>query len=346
MMWVKGELLTDIDAPGVDPTGQLERAAQPVPFDRRAWFRRVWRHDGNIPLICRAASEGALCWLFLKRNGSTAVFSLSNLHSFAFRPVFSGDPNPQRRRAMLIAIAKRLRTARPRIASLVLSPVPTGDGSASLVQNALRAAGWIVMAREISAGWSAQVDGRSFEAYWAARPGHLRASFRDDLAKVSFDTEVFTRLDADAWQAFEDVCRSGSAPHAGPSGFLKEMAADEGGAGCLRLGLCRVDDAVVAGQLWTVETGVARCHLTASRDDVVGGSAGTVLTAAMVQHLIEEDRVDTIDFGIGHEGGTADWADEMASLSLIEAFNPSTPAGLTGAFKAWLSRLVRGQTGG
>lgn len=344
MMWVKGELLTDIDAPGVDPTGQLERAAQSVPFDRRAWFRSVWRHDGSVPLVCRAASEGALCWLFLKRDGTGAVSSLSNAYSLAFRPVFSGNPDPERQRAMLVAIAKRLRMARPRIASLTLSPVPDSDGSASLLQNALKSAGWASVIRETSASGSAAVAGQSFEAYWAARPGHLRSRFRDEVAKASFDTQVFTRLDADAWQALEETCRGGSTPGAGTSGFLEEVAATESEAGCLRLGLCRIDEAVVAGQLWTVENGIARCHLTACREGASGRSPGTILTAAMLHHLIDEDKVDTIDFGAGDEGDKADWVDGSAPLFRVEAYNPAMLAGLWGATKARLSGLVGRQT--
>lgn len=337
MMWVKGELLTDIDAPGVDPTGQLERAAQPVPFDRRAWFRGVWRHDGNVPLICRAASEGALCWLFLKREGPSAASSLSNAFSPAFKPVFSGNPDAERQRAMLVAIARRLRMARPRIASLTFSPVPGSDGSVSLLQNALQAAGWIVVAHEISASWSANVAGQSFEAYWAARPGHLRSRFRDELTKASFDTQVFTRLDADAWQALEEACRGGSIPEAEWSGFLEEMAAAESEAGCLRLSLCRVEEAVVAAQLWTVENGVARRHLVAWGEDLAGRSPGTILTAATLHHLIDEDKVDTVDFGTGDGGDKADWTDESTPRFRVEAYNPATLAGLWGAARSRLA---------
>jgi hypothetical protein len=129
MVWVKGELLTDIDAPAVDPSGQLERAAQGSLFDRRDWFRRLWHHDGGIPLIARVTSEGSIAWLFLRREIDGHVTALANWYSFAFRPVFAGDPDEARKRAMLTAAAKRLRQARPTISAITLSPVPSCDGS-------------------------------------------------------------------------------------------------------------------------------------------------------------------------------------------------------------------------
>jgi hypothetical protein len=343
MMWVKGELLTDIDAPGFDPTGQLERAAQPVPFDRRAWFRRVWRHDGSVPLICRAASEGALCWLFLKRDGAGAVSSLSNAFSHIFRPVFSGNPDPERQRAMLVAIARRLRMARPRIASLTLWPVPETGGSANLLLGSLLAAGWKGFARETSAIWTANVAGLSFDAYWAARPAHLRNAFASEIPRASFETQIFTRIGTEAWDAFEDVVRTGTARPAVLPEFLRETAAAESEAGSARLGLCRVGDAVVAAQFWTVENGVARILASAWSENAAGLSPGTLLTAAMLSRLIDEDKAATIEFTMTEEGGTTDWADDRARVFRLEAYNPATLAGLWGTMRARLAGPFRHQ---
>ena len=345
MMWVKGELLTDIDAPGVDPTGQLERAAQPVPFDRRAWFRRVRRHDGSVPLACRAASEGALCWLFLKRDGAGAVSSLSNAFSHAFRPVFSGNPDPERQRAMLVAIARRLRMARPRIASLTLWPVPETGGSADLLQGSLAAAGWKGFAWERSVIWTANVAGHSFEAYWAARPAHVRAAFANEVAGANFETQVFSRIGTEAWEAFEGVARTGTSYPGGESEFLRETAAAESESGFARLGLCRVDGAVVAAQFWTVENGVARLLASARSDGAAGPSPRTILTAAMLSHFIDEDKVRTIEFKMEQEEGPADWADDRARLFCLEAYNPATLAGLWGAARAKIAELVRRRIG-
>ena len=55
MVWVKGELLSEIDAPGVDPTLQLARETQPCLFDRRDWFSLVTQTmPDHAPIIARA----------------------------------------------------------------------------------------------------------------------------------------------------------------------------------------------------------------------------------------------------------------------------------------------------
>ena len=344
MLWVKGELLTEIDAPGVDPTGQLDRSGQTSLFDRRDWFRRVWRHGGGMPLIARAASEGALGWLFLNREKAGRATSLANWYSFAFRPVFSGNPDPARQRAMMTAIAKRLRAAKPRIATITLSPVPEND--AELLLGAFRKGGWTTSAQQGSTSWTANVSGMSFDDYWSARPGQLRSTFKRKAGKAECETQILTAFDEAAWAEYEEVYAESWKPEEGAPAFLRELAIAESEAGCFRLGLCRIDGIAVAAQFWTVENGRALIHKLAHRETAKELSPGTILSAAMFRHAIDIDRVDTIDFGTGDDAYKADWMDSRAALWTIEAFNPATLAGLGGATKSRLSGLVRRQRDG
>ena len=346
MLWVKGELLTDIDAPGIDPTGQLKRRAQAHLFNRRDWFKRVWRFGGGSPLIARAASEGALAWLFLRRDNLNKAVALANWYSFAFRPIFAGNPDAVRKAAMIVAIAKRLRSARPSIATIELSPVPSGDGTSDLLENAFRRAGWIVSLRECSTSWTANVAGLSFEDYWAARPGQLRSTLKRKLGKAEFETQILTDFSEDAWASYEEVYAESWKPVEGLPEFLKDMAIAEAKAGCLRLGICRIDGATVAAQLWTVENGVAFIHKLAHRESATELSPGTVLSAALFRHVIDEDNVNMIDFGTGNDHYKADWMDGSTALLQLSAYNPVTASGLVGAAKARLSRLVRHRSGG
>ena len=345
MLWVKGELLTDIDAPGIDPTGQLVRAAQPHLFNRRDWFKRVWHYGGGSPLIARAASEGALAWLFLRRDSLRSASALANWYSFAFRPIFAGHPDTTRQAGMIVAVAKRFRTARPRIASIELSPVPTDDGTAEMLENAFRRAGWLVSVRECSTSWTANVAGMSFADYWAARPGQLRSTLKRKLGKAEFETQILADFSEDDWAIYEEIYAESWKPLEGLPEFLKDLAVAEAKAGCLRLGICRIEGVAVAAQLWTVENGVALIHKLAHRESATELSPGTVLSAAMFRHVIDKDNVDVIDFGTGNDPYKADWMDRSTPLMLITAHNPITATGLLGAAKAGLSRLVRRRTG-
>ncbi len=341
MVWVKGELLDALDAPGLDPTDHLTRLEQANLFDRLDWFKRVAAHlPDHAPVVARVASEGMLCWLFLARQGKSAT-GLSNWYSMAFRPVFSGDPDETRKLLMLTAIARRLATANPKIASLTIAPVPHEDGSAPLLAKAFAKGGWSVYAAQSSTSWTANVSGMSFDEYWAARPGQLRSTHKRKLAKADFKTEVHTEFSADAWAAYESIYENSWKPEEGSPAFLRDLAEREGLAGCLRLGMCHMDGVPVAAQFWTVENGRALIHKLAHLQSAHEASPGTILSAAMFRHVIDEDHVDVIDFGTGNDPYKADWMDGSAALIAVRAFNNRTVAGMAGAAKAGLSRLVR-----
>lgn len=338
MVWVKGELLSDLDAGGLDPTGQLDRAAQPSLFDRLDWFRLVLRHGGGTPLLARAASEGALAWLFLRRFGDKAK-SIANWYSFSFGPVFAGQPDESRKSAMLVAIARRLRSVRPRLSTLRLDPVR--DDDQDMLTAALRRAGWLVFAKQRSSSWTATTAGLSFAEYWAARPGEVRSTFKRKAAKVDHRVRICTAFEEDCWAAYKQVYEHSWKPEEGAPALLRELAEAEGAAGTLRLGILYIEERPVAAQFWTVERGRALIHKLAYRDDAREHSPGTLLSEAMFRHAIDVDKVETIDFGIGDDGYKAAWMDHRAPLWRIEAFNPRTATGLAGALRRRLSRLVR-----
>jgi hypothetical protein len=342
MAWVKGELLTSIDAASLDPTAQLSRDSQPSLFNRIDWLKRVLRHSrsGSTALIARAASEGKLAWLFLKYVGKGELKGLANWYTFAYRPVFAGNPDEARKLLMLKAIAKRIRKMRSAPNQISLSPVPRSDGSSDLLRRAFKQAGWLVFTNQASTSWIAHVAGLSFEDYWAARPSQLRNTYKRKNGKADFDVVIYDRFDETAWEEFEAVYGDSWKPEEGAPAFLRETAAFEGAAGCLRLGICRLEGVAVAAQYWTVEAGTAYIHKLAHRENTRELSPGTVLSTALFRHVIDQDKVDIIDFGTGNEAYKADWMDESAPLDSIEAYNRSRVAGLTGAAKAFISSLV------
>lgn len=343
MKWVKGELLTEIDAFGVDPTRQLNRDTQASIFNRRAWFARVWRHFPNkaiSPIIARATSEGAIAWLFLVHTSAGQARSLSNWYSFGFNAVYKGTPDDQHKRVMITALAKRLGTAKPRLNRVTLTPINRHDGSAACLEKAFTLAKWKAFPTQISTRWTVNVEGQSFDQYWEARPGQLRSTYRRKSNKAAFDVEIFDYFSASVWAEFEAVYHDSWKPEEGLPDFVRETAEYEAEAGCLRLGICRVDGIPIAAQYWTVENGVAYIHKLAHRQSAVSLSPGTILSHALFKRVIDVDRVSTIDFGTGNDAYKADWMDKSEPLDQIVFYNLRTLSGKYGAMmeaaKLWI----------
>jgi hypothetical protein len=341
--WVKGELLDELTAAAVDPRAMLTREAMPLPFNRIDWFALVAAHDSasTQPLVAHSWIEGQHCWLFLRNMGGGAGSALSNWYSLAVRPAFGGDPDEACKSVLVKALAKRLGKSNRVPAQLSIGPVPRADGSSDLLRTSFARGGWFAFRHQSSTSWTADVAGKSFDTYWAARPGQLRSTVQRKSKKSDITIEILTQFDVDAWAAYEDVYANSWKPEEGNPAFLRKMAIIEGQAGTLRIGLARLDGAVVAAQYWTVDAGVAYIHKLAHREDMRELSPGSILSVALFRHVIDIDRVSSIDFGTGNDAYKADWMDRSDPLDTIRLFKKNSLAGLIGAARAWISALVR-----
>jgi CelD/BcsL family acetyltransferase involved in cellulose biosynthesis len=338
-MWVKGELFDDFDAAEQSARGELDRASQPNLFDRLAWFKMLWKHcpPGRAPLIARARAEQTDLWLFLARTEEGQAIALANWYTLSFRPIFSGDAPDSTKKALLVAIARRLASG---LATLTLSPVPNGDGTADLIASAFRKAGWIVTLTAKTGNWTADVSDKTFESFWAGRPGQVRSTLDRKSKKFAITTKIHTKYTDAAWEDYEEVYAGSWKGDEGSPEFIRDMIRTEGKAGTLRLGIASFEGRAIAAQLWTVENGTAIIHKLAYREDAKEMSPGTILSAAMFRNAIDSDHVNLIDYGTGDDGYKADWMDGRNALFTISMHNPRRLTGLIGAAKAGLSSLL------
>jgi Acetyltransferase (GNAT) domain len=335
-LWVKGEIFRNLHDVTASARGELDRAAQPSLFNRLEWFRRTLdlAPQPDEPLIVRARADGSDCWLFLMQDGSEAK-ALGSWYTLAFQPVFTGDPLPATKFALLLAIARRLSK---RLSSITLAPMPAED--ATLICRAFDRARWIATSHASTTNWTVATDDLTFEEFWAQRPGELRSTVKRKAAKYAIETKAFTRFDGNAWADYESIYAASWKPDEGYPDFLRDMALTESAAGTLRMGVATINGEAVAAQLWTVENGRAIIHKLAHLETAKEQSPGSVLTAAMFAHVIDQDHVAVVDFGTGDDRYKADWMDIRAPLYTVELFNPRRPTGLLGAVKAGLSALV------
>ena len=337
MVWVKGELLDDFTQAHRLGDGQLDRAHQPSLFDRLSWMQRVWQYTppGQSLLIARAQSERSFAWLFLALQSPGRAVSLANWYNFSARPVLVGSPDEATGRAMLVALARRLKKG---LARVTLGPLREAD--AESLQRACARAGWSCFRYTTSTRWSANVEGKSFADYWQERPGEVRSTFKRKAGKAGIRCEIHTDFSDAAWSAYEDVYKHSWKPEEGSFPFLKSLAQEEADAGCLRLGIAWSEDVPVAAQLWTVENGAALIHKLAYREDAKAHSPGTILSEALFRHVIDVDHVSEIDFGTGDDGYKAHWMDKAEPLYELRFYNLGRLDGLIGALKAKIRALA------
>ena len=291
-----------------DRVNDLQGLQAGGPFDRAEWFGLL-AQSGIEPLIAEAKSEERTVQLSLTRaNGR--VESMRNWYSFIWRP--SGADQQ-----LLEQVARTLKSHTHRV---MLKPVPDEDGSATRLETAFRAAGWHVQREACNHNHVLPVNGRSFAQYWEGRPGQMRTTLKRKAKKVSIT--LHDRFDAEAWSHYEAIYHQSWKPEEGDPAFLRRFAEQEGAAGRIRLGIATADGRAVAAQFWTVENGTAYIHKLAHREDAKELSAGTTLSAALFELVIDRDKVDVVDFGTGDDRYKRDWMELDRPRYRIECLDP------------------------
>jgi CelD/BcsL family acetyltransferase involved in cellulose biosynthesis len=315
----------------------LSPEMQQAPFDRLAWWQGLADHCGLEPLLAVARDGDAAAVLPLQRiNGQLS--GLANWYSFRLRPISSPGSDAA---GLLTAIARDLARQSPRV---TLSGLPQEDGTADLTEAAFRKAGWIALREACDTNHVLHLAGRGYDEYFAGRPGPLRTTLKRKTGKV--ETCILKHFDAEIWADYEDIYAESWKPSEGSPDFLHAFTQAEGTAGRLRLGMAYAEGRAVAAQMWTVEGGTAFIHKLAHREEARPLSPGTVLSAALFRHVIDEDKVGLVDFGTGNDGYKRDWMEEVRPRYRLEMLRPGAPRNWPFLAKRALKRLAaRGNHG-
>jgi hypothetical protein len=337
---IKGEYHDNFLTAQAAARGALDRDRQPCLFDRLEWLDQLHRMAlrGHAPLLLRAREGEADAWMPLMQLAGGQYGALANWYNFTWRPIFGGAYDEVTRLSLLRQLAA---TARDRTRRLTLAPVPDEDGSASQIAAAFEASGWVVEMTECDENHHLKLNGRSFDQYWESRPGQLKNTVKRKGKKGVVSIRIEREYSDSSWRDYERVYARSWKPHEGSPAFLKQLAQAESLAGTLRLGLAYIDGLPVAAQFWTVENGTALIHKLAHDERHLDASPGTLLSAALFQHVIDLDKVDEIDFGTGSDRYKLDWMEAVRPRYRLDLFWPNHIANWPLIARAHLRQMRR-----
>lgn len=292
----------------------LRAPAAASPFNRLEWWRNLAENCGLLPLIAVASHGSETAVLALALNGR-ALGAFENWYNFAFAPIVSDGSS---RKDLLDAIAESLASRSGRVSLDKLG----ADDAADLAR-ALRSAGYLVWIEETGINHRLSVGGRTFSEYLSSRPGQLRSTLKRKRAKL--DIVLHDTFSDQVHDIFENIYKLSWKPEEGSPEFLRRYASEEGSAGRLRMAIGYAEGLPVAAQMWTVENGTAYIHKLAHRSDANDLSPGSLLTAALMERVIDHDRVQLVDFGTGNDAYKRNWMEEARTLYRVDAIRPFDP---------------------
>lgn len=322
-------------------TGSGEVFFRPDWFDLLARTTLQAEERERVRLYCVGYLEDGNCFCLptIQHNtadGSVKLEGLANYYSSLYGPIFLGSEFPVEE---MEAAVRAIRDGNPRVDMVQFSPLdPDSVFFRNLISH-LRRCGYWADSYFCFGNWYLSVVG-NFEQYFASRSSQLRNTVTRAQRKLERDPSYCLTIhteDSDsllrAIAQYETVySKSWKQPEPHP-GFIPELCRLAARNGWLRLGVVELDNIPVAAQIWLVTDRRASIFKLAYDERFAKRSVGSVLTTALMAHVIDRDRVIEVDYLTGDDEYKKAWMSNRRERQGIIAFSPRTIRGILGAVR-------------
>lgn len=308
------------------------------------WLRHLatttLANDEVAFLYTAKSNSGDFIVLPLRVNQkSRQAHSLSNFYTSLYSPVVQSS-SPLN---LLTALFQHLQRSQL-ISAITLSPLAADEALFDDIQRALQQANWRgVHSWSCFWNWTHTVSDGGYAAYLSARPSILRNTIARKTRKffnsqngsielICDNSSIARGIDQFKWVYDRSWKQAEPFPEFIP-GLLK-LAADNN---YLRLAVAYRNDKAIAAQLWLVHNGTASIFKLAYDENFKHLSVGTILSAFLMEQVIDKDRVRTIDYLSGDDRYKEQWMTSRRERRGIAAYNTSSVRGLAG----YLARLAK-----
>lgn len=325
-------------------------------FHTEAWFQNLQMSGFPQPPVLHTvplapgepgAPASAQLHLMQPKAGGT-LFSCSSYYSCLYGPVAAeaalGELNPLRWREVARAIRQL-----PGSAVLRLQPLDASAHWLAALEQGLQASGYWTDRYFCFGNWFQRIGPGGFDAYWAARPSALRHSVERGRKRLDKAGEWHIGITSGgdpqgleiALAAYESVyAQSWKQPEPCPD-FMPGLVRTAAREGWLRLGVLWLDGRPLAAQVWLIYGGKANIYKLAFVAGQEKLSAGSVLTAALMEHVLNVDQVQEVDYLSGDDAYKADWMAERRERVGLVAFDLRRWGGVASAVRHTLGQRWR-----
>ena len=302
-------------------------------FLSRTWFVELaasaLEHGDSLLLACVVDGDQVLAMLPLRRCAGDTWYSLSNRYTSHFSLLINDNEEAgDDRQAILECLVQGLGSLPYRV--LRLEPVAEHDPVITDMQTVMESAGMCCHRFFKFYNWIHRLQGESFSDYFSARPPILRNSIKRKQRKLErehgYRIRLFTRDDLEpAMRDYDSIYRASWKPEEPFGAFIEVLVRRLAERGWTRLAILYAGDEPVAGQIWFVVHENAYIFRLAYDQAWQKSSPGSILTSYLMEHVIDTDGVEQIDYLIGNERYKQDWMSERRQYFGLVCDNISRP---------------------
>jgi CelD/BcsL family acetyltransferase involved in cellulose biosynthesis len=277
-----------------------------------------------------------------KKIWSSQISGLTNYYSSLYRPLLEPAVTADELAGYLRLILRETDVDRIRFDAMDIAH-PTY----ALLESAMRLAGLRPHRFACFSNWHLPVANLTSQAYFLGLPSQVRNTVRRREKKFYAagrgTLEIVSGVDRleeaiAAWGKIYNASWKTAEPF---QEFVPELMRMCAARGWLRFGLASYDGEPVAGQIWIVSHGRAAIYKLAYDKKFAHLSVGTVLTAHLMRHVLDEDKVQEVDYLIGDDTYKKDWMSHRRERWGLVAYNTRKFSGTAGAAIQTLGEIGR-----
>jgi hypothetical protein len=315
-------------------------------FFSRPWFENLLANgldEGDSMLLaCVLDGDEVLALLPLSQREGAHYHSLKHLYSSLSTLLLHEHRRPE----ILDCLTAGL-IGLP-VSYLQLDPIAEDDPVLHGLQQAMESAGYTCQRYFRFYNWFYPTRGRTFAEYLAERPTRVRNTIARKQRKLArehkYQMKLFNGDDLEQGLAdYQAVYKASWKAHEQFDEFVEGLARSLARRDWLRLAVLYIDDTAAAAQFWFLVHGKASIFKLVYDEQWKAYSPGTLLTAYLMQHVFDIDRVEQIDFLTGNDAYKQEWMAERRERWRLCCFKEKPETGTGGAlFKPvgrWLKRL-------
>ncbi|MBI5618900.1 MAG: GNAT family N-acetyltransferase [Gammaproteobacteria bacterium] len=293
-------------------------------FFGESWFenyeREVAVHEGRPEWYCVYNQQRRLLgvWPFVRmpRACGDVLKGMSNYYT-----PYVTLPHDARNDTDLVMLRSALTSIVRTASYLEMFQVAPDDEFLKLLASRFGPLSTVEMRSKFTVNWFDDV--RDVAAYWRRRDPLLVNTLARKTRKLEREARLEVRIEsdpdavergiADYFKVYDHSWKSRE-PH---PGFIQNLMRYTAREGLLRLGLLYIDGEPAAAQLWFVQNGTASIYKLAYDQKFEHRSAGTLLTARMIDHVTRHDGVTKLDYLTGDDKYKSSWMSNNRPLVTV-----------------------------
>jgi CelD/BcsL family acetyltransferase involved in cellulose biosynthesis len=340
------EVLSHPDQLPVDVQALFADASSEYMEFGTTWFKNLVDtvfegHSGVRFYVARSDGQpvAALAVLLQKAAFANRAESLGNYYTALYSPAVSADATL----ADMVSLLQALKRDHAPLVSMRFSPMDPQLPAYKLLRDALRSAGFSPFEFFCFGNWYLTVKG-NWEAYLMGRTGTLRSTIKRMTKKFAADggrLEIISDSAERALQAYEQVYAASWKNEEPYPNFVKGLVQTSAAKGWLRMGIAWLENKPIAAQIWIVTNGKSNIYKVAYDENFKAYTPGTLLTALLMQHSFEIDKVTKVDYLMGDDPYKKTWMSDRQERWGLVAYNPTTVVGAAMLVKEIAGRKLK-----